>query len=230
MRVTLPTGTPVELARAGAPRLGLVVVPDIWGLRPLFDDHAARLARELRAEVAVVEPFPGPALPAELEARVAAMRPDRAIADDLRAAAALVGGAGPVAVLGFCMGGMEALKAAALGCFSLAVSCYGMIRVPPAWRAVDRGEPLDALDQPGRAPVLAVVGGRDPFTPASDVAALAALADVEVVRYPSGEHGFVHDPSRPTHRPADAADVWARVHRAIRSQAVSGCAAPAPSA
>jgi dienelactone hydrolase len=33
---------------------------------------------------------------------------------------------------------------------------------------------------------------------------------VEVVRYEGAEHGFVHDPARPTHRPADAADAWAR--------------------
>jgi carboxymethylenebutenolidase len=32
-----------------------------------------------------------------------------------------------------------------------------------------------------------------------------------VVLYPEGEHGFVHDPERPIHRAADAADAWRRV-------------------
>jgi carboxymethylenebutenolidase len=30
------------------------------------------------------------------------------------------------------------------------------------------------------------------------------------VEYPDAEHGFVHDPARPAHRPADAADAWRR--------------------
>jgi carboxymethylenebutenolidase len=230
MRTTLPSGTPVELARPdGPPRRGLVVIPDIWGLRPLFDDHAARLARDLRAVVAVVEPFPGPPVAAELDARVAALRarPDDVWARDLRDAAALTG-IEPVGVLGFCMGGMEAFKAAALGCFDVAVACYGMIVVPEAWRAPRRAEPLEALARPGRCPVLAVVGGRDPYTPAADVAALAALADVTVAAYPAADHGFAHDPARPTHRPADAADLWARAYRALRRPAaVTGSGAPA---
>ena len=31
-----------------------------------------------------------------------------------------------------------------------------------------------------------------------------------VERYEGAEHGFVHDPSRPAHRPDDAADAWQR--------------------
>jgi carboxymethylenebutenolidase len=33
---------------------------------------------------------------------------------------------------------------------------------------------------------------------------------VTVVRYDGADHGFVHDPSRPTHRADDAADAWDR--------------------
>ena len=45
MRTTLPSGTPVEVARpSGDPSLGLVLAPDIMGLRPLFDDLVARLS------------------------------------------------------------------------------------------------------------------------------------------------------------------------------------------
>jgi dienelactone hydrolase len=59
--------------------------------------------------------------------------------------------------------------------------------------------------------VLAIVGGRDQFTPPDDIAALAALPDVEIVQYDDAEHGFVHDSSRDAHRPDDARDAWRRV-------------------
>ena len=57
--------------------------------------------------------------------------------------------------------------------------------------------------------MLAIVGERDPYTPADAIDELGTTG-VTVVRYPEAEHGFVHDPSRPSHRPADAADAWAR--------------------
>ena len=52
-----------------------------------------------------------------------------------------------VAILGFCMGGMYALKAAGADRFDRAVACYGMVRVPDAWQGEHLGEPLDALDR-----------------------------------------------------------------------------------
>ena len=113
------------------------------------------------------------------------------------------------------MGGMYTLKAAgnvgsATPRFERAVAFYGMIRVPDRWRGPGHGEPLDALRGPEACPVLAIIGDRDVWTPADDVAALDALPNVTVVRYPGAEHGFVHDPDRPAHRPADAADAWRR--------------------
>ena len=41
-------------------------------------------------------------------------------------------------------------------------------------------------------------------TPPGDVDALEAVG-VIVARYPEAEHGFVHDPARPAHRPDDGA-------------------------
>ena len=46
MRIELTDGTPAELARPidGEASGGLVLCPDIMGLRPLFDEMAQRLA------------------------------------------------------------------------------------------------------------------------------------------------------------------------------------------
>ena len=210
MRIELPSGTPAELARPDTePRRGLVLHPDIGGLRPLFDDLCARLAAEQSWTVCAVEPFPGREnLP--LEERLVAVRDladDRQVGDLVAAADVL--GVEPVGVLGFCMGGMYALKAAGTGRFDKAVSFYGMIRVPDQWRGAGHGEPLEAVSREGAAPVLALVGGQDPWTPGADVDDLEATG-ATVVRYPEADHGFVHDPDRPAHRPADAADAWSR--------------------
>jgi carboxymethylenebutenolidase len=214
MRITLPSGTPAELVRpentTSDPPTGLVVIPDVMGLRPLFDDHVARLAEETGWSVCAFEPWPD-AEDRAVEWRLAHMaeRDDaRTLAD--AAAAADATGAAAVGVIGFCMGGMYALKAAGTGRFRRAAAFYGMIRVPDDWRGPGQGEPLDALARPDRCPTMAVIGTADPYTPPDDVAALEATG-VEVVRYEGAEHGFVHDAERPAHRPDDAADAWARV-------------------
>jgi carboxymethylenebutenolidase len=161
--------------------------------------------------VCAPEPFPGrEAL--GLEDRlgaIATLEDDRQVGD--LCAAADRTGCDRVAVLGFCMGGMYALKAAGTRRFAAAVSFYGIIRLPERWRGPGQGEPLDALGRPGASPVLALLGGRDAFTPAGDVEALRS-AGATVVVYPDAEHGFVHDPSRPAHRPEDARDAWDRAY------------------
>ncbi len=131
--------------------------------------------------------------------------------------AATATGCERVHLIGFCMGGMYALKAAGMGRFARIVSFYGMIRVPAAWHGPGQGEPLKRLASPLACPVLAIIGVRDHYTPPSDVDALAAQRTVKVVRYPEAEHGFVHDPARPTHRAADAADAWRRCFSFLRA-------------
>jgi carboxymethylenebutenolidase len=84
-----------------------------------------------------------------------------------------------------------------------------MIRVPEAWKGFGTAEPLDKLANPLSTPTLAIIGEQDPYTPSEDVTALERTR-VTVVRYPEAEHGFVHDPDRPSHRAADAADAWQR--------------------
>ena len=79
MRITLPSGTEAELARPSAaqdeaPTTGLVIVPDIFGLRPLFDDLCARLADEWNVVVCAPEPFAGMDLGPDVDARRAAVK------------------------------------------------------------------------------------------------------------------------------------------------------------
>lgn len=216
--VSLPSGVPARIARParGPGETALVIAPDIGGLRPLFDDLSQRLAEEQGWTVCAPEPFPGRES-MTLEERMAAM----ARLVDAGQVGALVEaadatGCEPVGLIGFCMGGMYALKAAGTGRFHRCVSFYGMIRVPEAWRGDGQGDPLEAVTTPGASPVLAIVGTADPYTPPGEVDDLEA-AGAQVVRYEGADHGFVHDPSRPAHRPDDAADAWRRAIAFLRS-------------
>jgi carboxymethylenebutenolidase len=218
MRITLPSGTPAELATPeGTATRGVALHPDIMGLRPLFDDLCASLAREHGWAVCAIEPFPGREdmpLDQRLEAPLDL---DRVLGD--LAAAADATGADRVAVMGFCMGGMQAFRAAgptvsgaagATSRYDRAVSFYGMILPPPHWSHPGR-DPLDMLSRPEACPTLAVLGGKDRWTPPDAIDKLRALPNVEIAFYPEADHGFVHDPSRPAHRADDAADAWRRV-------------------
>jgi carboxymethylenebutenolidase len=209
VRITLPGGTPAELVSPdGAPSRGIALHPDIGGLRPLFDDLCARLASEHGWAVCAIEPWPGQEdMPLEQKLE-ASPKTERVLADLVEAADAT--GAERVAVLGFCMGGMQAFRAAGTGRFDRAVAFYGMVTPPPQWRWAGN-DPLDALARPEACPTLAIMGGRDQWTPEDDLEALRRLPNAEVAFYPDAEHGFVHDPSRPAHRPDDAADAWRRV-------------------
>jgi len=218
MRLELPSGTPVEVVVPDGPATrGVVVIPDIFGLRPLFADMAAGLSSARQWAVACFDPFGGRDL-GGIDERFAALASldDDAVLGDAVASADLLGeraGVGRVAVIGFCMGGMYTYKAAATGRFDRAAPFYGMIRLPVAWRGPAQREPLSYLGQPRVCPVLAIIGDRDPYTPPEDVAELAVYRGyVTPVRYPEAEHAFVHDPDRPSHRPSDAADAWQRVY------------------
>ena len=212
-RIQLPSGTAAVLAVPAdgrVPSRGLVVAPDIGGLRPLFDDMCQRLADDHGWAVCGPEPWPGRE-DLSLEDRLGAVGTlvDAEVLGDLVAAADTTG-AEPVAIIGFCMGGMYTLKASATGRFDRAAAFYGMIRLPEGWRSPTQSEPLDAVQAEGAAPVLAIVGTNDVYTPPADVEALEE-AGAEVIRYAGAEHGFIHDPDRPGHRADYAADAWRRV-------------------
>ncbi len=210
MRIKLSTGTSAELVAVADPTRGMVLIPDIMGLRPLFDDHVARIAAEQGWTVCAPQLFAGrEGLAVEERMAAACELVDAEVLADISAAADATG-CETVVVAGFCMGGMYTIKAAATGRFHRAAAFYGMIRLPDHWKGPGQGEPLELLRAGNPCPLLAVIGTADPFTPPDDVAALEA-AGAEIAPYVDAEHGFVHDPARPAHRPEDAADAWARV-------------------
>jgi carboxymethylenebutenolidase len=203
----------------GLPTAGLVLHPDIGGLRPLFDDMARRLATHGLA-VCVIEPWAS--IPQSelttLESRMARVKDldDSQQMEILGAAAnrlVVDDDVNRVSILGFCMGGHYAFKAAAVDRFDAAVAFYGMVRAPVGWQGP--GHRIDPLAVAAEmAPTLAYFGSNDPYTPAADIEALRAAwggrTDCEIVVVPEAEHGFVHDPDRDVHRADDAAQAWER--------------------
>ena len=212
MRITLPSGTPAELARANNSDVGIAMHPDIAGLRPLFDDHCARLASEGFTTCAF-EPWPGQEdLP--IEKRLEAPLDLDRVLGDLQAAADATE-CERVGVMGFCMGGMQVFRAAGTGRFHRAVAFYGMIVPPEHWRFPGR-DPLDMLQKPEACPTLAVLGGKDRWTPPDAIEKVRQLPNVEIAFYPEADHGFAHDAERPSHRAEDAADAWRRAKDFLR--------------
>ena len=56
MEINLPSGTKAELVHpsTGEPKRGLVVIPDVMGLRPLFADLATELSEKNQWSVCVL--------------------------------------------------------------------------------------------------------------------------------------------------------------------------------
>jgi carboxymethylenebutenolidase len=213
-------GTTIDVIHArprAQPEAGLVVHPDMMGVRPLFEDLCHRVATHGFA-VVCAEPFahfPSEVRTGDATVRMAHMKEmdDDVQLGELAAGAELLRttyGVERVSIIGFCMGGMYTLKAAATGVFARAVAFYGMVRVPADWKGPSLRDALDTAQQV--CPTLAIFGGRDPWVPLDDVEALRAAwrdrEDCEIVVYPEADHGFVHGIERPAHRPEDAADAW----------------------
>jgi carboxymethylenebutenolidase len=208
MRIVLPSGTQASVSLEDKAAMGLVIAPDIFGLRPLFDDMVERLSREWQMSVIAVEPFPGQTLSEEIADRfaVAAHLDDELHLRDLTEAADYLG-TSRVGLMGFCIGGMYCFKAGRSSRFDRIASFYGMIHVPEAWAGPGQGDPINQLRAGHPDRVLALIGTQDPYTPPDHVNELRAVG-VSVREYPEAVHAFAHDPARPVHRPDDAADAF----------------------
>ena len=108
---------------------------------------------------------------------------------------------GPVAVLGFCLGGTLAFAVAAAGNPAATVAYYG-------------SGVADALSDSERidCPVLFHYGGEDPYIPPDHAERVAAAAasrpDWEVYVQPDAGHAFDNHDSPMFSRPAAAARAW----------------------
>lgn len=170
----------------GAPRGGLVVVQEIFGvnshIRSVCDGYAAdgyaviapALFERYERGVDIGYTPPDIARGRELKAKAGI---DAALLD-IAAARAGVAGAGKVGVIGYCWGGYVAWMAAArLAGFACAVPYYG-------------GGMLEAGAERPKCPVMAHFGEKDAMIPAAGVRSFAAAHPKAQVFLYAADHGF----------------------------------------
>ena len=215
----------------GAPRPGVVIIPDVWGVSDLYRRIAQRLAHEGFATL-VVDPYrytgregltPATALPfiAQLDDALVLQAVQEAI-DALAASPAVAGN--ELGLIGFCMGGQYALLAAC-SCKGLSACApfYGMVRYAAGRDPAKKPrQPLDAIPDLS-CPLLGLYGAEDNLIPVADVEDLKRrLAHTkhahEVHVYPGAGHAFFNDTREDAYRPAAAADAWARLVPFLRRE------------
>jgi carboxymethylenebutenolidase len=218
-RLTLSSadGTAVSATLASSSgTTGVVILPDVRGLYPFYEQLAERFADAGHPAIAF-DYFGRTAGTGprgddfDYQPHVAQTRLDQLQADTAAALASLRSetGVATVAVVGFCFGGTQAFLAAGtpeLG-FDAAVGFYGVLAPARLPAPVERASAV-------RIPVLGLFGGADAAIPPEDIAAYdealtAAAAEHEFVTYPGAPHSFF---DRKYDQYAEAsADSWRRV-------------------
>lgn len=223
---SLSTGTAVSVALPeGDLYGGVVLIPDVFGLRDLVDDTISVIASHGYAVIAVelfsrLNANPSSLSREEKLNRVNELN-DHDICTDILGAGQLLKrqhGCHEIGLIGFCIGGMYAFKCAGFGVFDRVVSCYGMIRIPDDWKGEDSTEPLEYLSNDFCSPVLAIIGEDDEsFAQTPDVALLREVLSNEhhqaigsrLEIFSGARHAFMHDPLREEYRSDDARRAWA---------------------
>jgi carboxymethylenebutenolidase len=201
LTLTADDGTAVAAFRARPAQptgAGVVIMPDVRGLHPYYEELALRFA-ERDTDALAIDWF-GRTAGAARRGEDFAYLPHvqrttwAGISADIRAAVAALraDGVSDVLTIGFCMGGRMSFLAATLG-LDLAgvIGLYGTLVGP--WRN-DAPAPVDEADGIA-APVLGLFGGADQAIPAEHVEAFeAALTRVGVahrlVTYDGAPHSF----------------------------------------
>jgi len=215
---------------------GVVVIHDVWGLSDHTRDLARRLAGDGFAALAVDLYRRLPAVEIDDPARFIRDLSDPAALAEVQAGIDFLAGHPAVsghriAVVGFCMGGMYALLAAA-ACRGLsgAVVFYGLLSHERGMLHAAGGldparkprEPAVAAAEIG-CPLLCFYGEDDEFVPLSDVGRLrealsGAAHPADVVVYPGAGHAFMNDTRPAAYRPELARRAWARMLEFLRRE------------
>jgi carboxymethylenebutenolidase len=203
---------------------GIVILPDVRGLHPFFEELAVRFA-EAGVHATAFDYFGrtagegerGDAFdhPPHVERTTTeGIRLDAAAARD-HVASSEGGGASSIFSVGFCMGGRQSFNLAStdLGVAGV-IGFYGF----PAPHSADDVDAPARLAEGYRAPVLGFFGGADRSISASDVAAFRDALDRgnvpnEIVTYEGAPHSFF-DRKFAAFGPA-CDDAWARILRFV---------------
>jgi carboxymethylenebutenolidase len=191
---------------ATTPRGAVVVIQEIFGVNHHIRAVCDRLAGAGYVAIAPaifdrIEPnFQSGHSPEEIEvARKFVADPDwTAMLRDTQAAIDAVKNAGPVGIIGFCLGGSIAYAAATkLSGLSAAIGYYG-------------GAVVRFADDKPEVPTELHFGEKDAGIPLSDVDTIRAKRpDVAIHVYPGAQHGFSCD-ERPSFDKASADIAWRR--------------------
>lgn len=191
---------------AGQPQGALVVIQEIFGVNHHIRHVCDRLAAEGYVAVAPsifdrTEPgFTSGYSPDEIAvARKFVANPDwAAMLRDTQAAIDSVQAAGPVGIIGFCLGGSIAYVAATrLSGLKAAIGYYG-------------GAIVRFADETPKVPVQLHFGEQDSGIPLSDVETITSKRpELEVFVYPGAQHGFSCD-ERASYDKASADMAWPR--------------------
>lgn len=211
---------PSDGAVGPPPGAGMVVIPDIRGLAPFYEELALRFAEAGVASVAIDlycrTAGDGPR-PADFDhAAHSGLTTQAGIAADVGAAVAhlrsdRMGASGALFTVGFCFGGrVSFLQATEPHGLAGVIGFYGW---PVGASRNDTPAPASVADL-FRCAVLALYGGADQGIPAEAIEAFdraldGAAVEHESVTYPGAPHGFF---DRHAERfSAESADAWSRI-------------------
>lgn len=198
----------------------LLLIPDVRGLSPHYQDIAGRFARAGFFTFAIdLYSREGTPQLDDMEAvrRWIADLPDARVLADLQGAVEFLAAHHRVrdrriGVTGFCMGGQYALMTACTTQgLSACVSWYGMLR----YATTNERKPHSPLELAPRlgCPYLGLFGEDDALIPMSDVAELAAILDqtgrhYEIETFAGAGHAFLNDTRPDAYRPEAAKASW----------------------
>jgi carboxymethylenebutenolidase len=196
----------------GTPKGGIVVIQEIFGVNNHIRNVCDRFASDGYVAVAPalfdrqVRDFQSGYTPPEIEkARSFIAKPDwDAMLRDTDAAIKEIKSVGPIAIVGFCMGGSIAFLAATrLSGLSAAVAYYG-------------GRIVAFADEKPKCPVQMHFGEKDQSIPMTDVETIKQKRpDCEIYVYADAGHGFHCDERGSYHQPSSTV-AWERTQAFLK--------------